>query len=243
MARGRRVKWGHPLIVGVAVAIIGALGAISAALISSSDSSDQAEPPTPTRNIAPSLAPEVAPEIAIREVDYEPSRDGKIIVLVVHGTAHGLTRDDVLYAIARPSAVGLVKRSAVGGSSMMWFASAPTRPRAGVWLARIRVGPPPRPFTVETVQTTAERVRRKRKGSGTQVPTTTLTPTTTTPPTSTQGPQTETTPATPPPPTTAPPTTATSPAPHRASPGDLRRLGPAAPGVGARSRPFSASPD
>lgn len=203
----RRVKWGHPLIVGVAVALIGALGAVTAAIISSGDGSGPAEAGSPlisgSGGIGPAKAAPLSADIAIQGAEQDPLPDGGLL-LTVHGTAH-LDRGHVLYVVAQPKAPP---------PSSRWFASGATTPdSAGLWLAKVRIGPPPRPFTWQAVEGLAE-PRKRRPGPVVR-------------PTPTTG-STGTTTGEPPPP--------------RLTRRDLQRLGPAAPGVSGSSGPFNESP-
>jgi hypothetical protein len=185
------------------------------------------------RGITDTAEPRV-PDIVIETVSFDTTPNGRI-ALIVRGRARRLGPHATLYAIAQP---GAADASTDSSRPQRWFASAPTTPgRQGVWSARIRVDPPPRPFTVQTVQL---RSPRKKNRIGT------LPSTTTSPPSDSSTTSSRQTPGPSEPPLDTPADASVPfPAPRERDltpRRSLEKFGPAAARVRKRSVEFAAAP-
>jgi hypothetical protein len=127
-------RWKHPLLIGVVVAVIGALGAITAALVGSGGGG---EPKTsmPARIDSSGKSSSVAITAVVLASDGHGGFD-----LKVRGTSHGLQGTDI-YAVARPPS--LSAQPAPAGSAALqntWDVSGPAvLDKHGSWSATIHL--------------------------------------------------------------------------------------------------------
>jgi hypothetical protein len=140
MSRGRRVQWGHPMTVALVAGLMGLVGTIAVAIITSgsSDKPRQARrAPIPAR-------------IAIEAVTFAPRPNGGQS-LDVRGVASRLSADHFIFAVATPQDAP----DDPGGTP--WFVSKASSPNAnGRWAARIGVDRPTKaPLTVIAVEAPA----------------------------------------------------------------------------------------
>jgi hypothetical protein len=144
---GEPRRWSHPLTIAVVTALIGFVGVVVAALISSSGDDSAGD-----------AARIVRPDLAVSTVTFDVHPDGSQVIEVV-GVSRKLTAGHEIHAIARPvargqaaSATAAEEKQAAPLGPEPWLTSPAAKPDdIGRWVATIRVPPPPRKLTVVAV--------------------------------------------------------------------------------------------
>jgi hypothetical protein len=144
--RRARIRWGHPLTIAVVVALIGLLGTISAAMITSSDTASNEDEAPSERGDASSGSPE-SQAVVLEAVSIESQDSVGVRSLGARGIAYTVPPGDAVFAIAQTSP---------DSELSLWFSSDPVMPDSnGRWSATIAVRPStPPPLTVMAVVAT-----------------------------------------------------------------------------------------
>ena len=153
-------RWSHPLAVGVAVALVGVVGTVAAALISSSGTDS---PPPDSRTTVYQVSPRESmpsgarseitgaePRVRIDTVTYIDAIEGTD--LIVRGNAAGVHAGNAIYAVARAPADGS-SAARKSNEQQSWSVSDAVTPNADrQWEASIHIDDATNPVTVFAVE-------------------------------------------------------------------------------------------